>query len=184
MVDIEGSYNQRRVGGSRQSKLGGDRTNRLPITPDAIAINNGEAARPLAKQGRRVNLKCRDVRPPGKHGEHSRFFDQGRGGIEATSGRQPATIRPKKTKPLNQGSRPLQKGRSWRQTTHQQIFILRLRCGRHVRTHPTSFFRPLRTGRPDTIFKCRLRPDVTLDLNDVPLRSHTSCSSPAAHLTS
>ena len=67
---------------------------------------------------------------------------------------------------------------------HQQKFILRLRRGRHVRTHPTSLFRPLRPGRPDPIFKRRLRPDVTSDLNDVPLRPHTSCSSPAAHLTS
>ena len=71
-----------------------------------------------------------------------------------------------------------------RAKVHQQKFILRLRRGRHVRTHPTWFFSPLRPGRPDAIFKCRLRPDVTSDLNDVPLRPHTSCSSPAAHLTS
>jgi hypothetical protein len=87
---------------------------------------------------------------------------------------------------------------------HQQKFILRLRRGRRVRTHPTSFFRPLRPGRPDGILKRRLPPDATADLNDVPgvltpfsnadcaltdlndipRRPHTSCSSPAPHLTS
>ena len=50
VVDIKVSYNQRRVGGNWQSKLGGDRGDRFPITTDAIAINNGEAAWPLAKQ--------------------------------------------------------------------------------------------------------------------------------------
>ena len=34
---------------------------------------------------------------------------------------------------------------------HQQKLILRLRRGRRVRTHPTSFFRPLRPQRPDAI---------------------------------
>jgi len=34
---------------------------------------------------------------------------------------------------------------------HQQKLILRLRRGRRVRTHPMSFFRPLRRQRPDAI---------------------------------
>jgi len=34
---------------------------------------------------------------------------------------------------------------------HQQKLILGLRPGRRVRTHPTSFFRPLRPQRPDAI---------------------------------
>jgi len=34
---------------------------------------------------------------------------------------------------------------------HRQKFILRLRRGRHIRTHPTSFFRPLPPQCPDAI---------------------------------
>ena len=37
------------------------------------------------------------------------------------------------------------------QQAHQQKLILRLRRGRRVRTHPTSFVRPLRPHRPDAI---------------------------------
>ena len=36
-------------------------------------------------------------------------------------------------------------------TIHQQKLILRLRRGRRVRTHPTSFFHSLRPQRPDAI---------------------------------
>ena len=53
---------------------------------------------------------------------------------------------------------------------HQQKFILRLRHGHRVWTHPMSFFRRLCPGHPDTIFKRWPHPDVTADLNDVPLR--------------
>ena len=67
--------------------------------------------------------------------------------------------------------------------TYQQQFILGLRGGRHVLGHPTLFFRPLRPGRPDAIFKHQLHSDVRSNLNDVALHSHTCYSSPTAHLT-
>ena len=84
---------------------------------------------------------------------------------------------------------PVQKATNpWYQDIHsyiyQKIFILGLRRRHQVQRHPTSFFRPLRPRRPDPIFKRLLHPDLMSDLNNVPLRPHSSCSSRAAYLTS